>query len=320
MPRFTIAALISADTGLGASGWARGSQACSGTRPALDPKPTSVARTPPSAVAGDSRGQAGEPVASRPPPTAPAARPASRRNPTGSARHRTTPAARTSAAGARPARAAARPAPSTPTPPGTSSPSPRPAPAASSPRRSATPTARTRQVRAARVANRVDPDGNRDRPGHCDEEPAQRVERQPHADQRHQPADPNGSRSGEHRGDPDAPPATPEPGGEEPGQRDAAGPLRSAVGSRSVGARRRGWWSPAGHRSQRIDDLRGRGGHPGTSTSTGITSPTAPQPRMRRRTRHSCGHSRPRRSPPAGGGWPRTCCATAAPCCGSRPR
>lgn len=31
MPRLTIAALINADTGLGASGWARGSQACSGT-------------------------------------------------------------------------------------------------------------------------------------------------------------------------------------------------------------------------------------------------------------------------------------------------
>src|SRR5579859_1181152 len=42
MPRFTIAALISADTGLGASGWARGSHACSGTSPHLEPKPTSV--------------------------------------------------------------------------------------------------------------------------------------------------------------------------------------------------------------------------------------------------------------------------------------
>ncbi|CKU53532.1 Uncharacterised protein [Mycobacterium tuberculosis] len=51
MPRLTIAALINADTGLGASGWARGSQACSGTRPAFEPNPTSVsintaARTP----------------------------------------------------------------------------------------------------------------------------------------------------------------------------------------------------------------------------------------------------------------------------------
>ena len=42
MPRLTIAALISADTGLGASGWARGSQACNGTRPAFDPNPATV--------------------------------------------------------------------------------------------------------------------------------------------------------------------------------------------------------------------------------------------------------------------------------------
>ena len=42
MPRLTIAALISAETGLGASGCARGNQACSGTRPALEPNPTSV--------------------------------------------------------------------------------------------------------------------------------------------------------------------------------------------------------------------------------------------------------------------------------------
>ena len=40
----TIAALISADTGLGASGWARGNQACSGTSPALDPNPATVNR------------------------------------------------------------------------------------------------------------------------------------------------------------------------------------------------------------------------------------------------------------------------------------
>ena len=39
MPRFTIAPDISAETGLGASGCARGSQTCSGTAPAFDAKP-----------------------------------------------------------------------------------------------------------------------------------------------------------------------------------------------------------------------------------------------------------------------------------------
>lgn len=42
MPRLTIAALINADTGLGASGWARGSQACSGSSPAFEPNPARV--------------------------------------------------------------------------------------------------------------------------------------------------------------------------------------------------------------------------------------------------------------------------------------
>ncbi len=46
----TIAALMSAETGLGASGWARGSQACSGTRPALEPKPISARMKTPSRV------------------------------------------------------------------------------------------------------------------------------------------------------------------------------------------------------------------------------------------------------------------------------
>ena len=39
-----MAALISAETGLGASGWARGSQACMGTSPAFDPNPADVSR------------------------------------------------------------------------------------------------------------------------------------------------------------------------------------------------------------------------------------------------------------------------------------
>src|SRR5271166_4509782 len=41
-PRFTMAADIRADTGPGASGWARGSHTCRGTAPAFDPKPTSA--------------------------------------------------------------------------------------------------------------------------------------------------------------------------------------------------------------------------------------------------------------------------------------
>ena len=44
MPMLTIAALINAETGLGASGWARGNHACSGSRPAFDPKPMRVSR------------------------------------------------------------------------------------------------------------------------------------------------------------------------------------------------------------------------------------------------------------------------------------
>src|SRR5271166_2452411 len=39
-PRLTMAADIKADTGPGASGWARGNQTCKGTAPAFDPKPT----------------------------------------------------------------------------------------------------------------------------------------------------------------------------------------------------------------------------------------------------------------------------------------
>ena len=40
----TIAALINAETGLGASGCARGNHACSGSSPALDPNPVRVNR------------------------------------------------------------------------------------------------------------------------------------------------------------------------------------------------------------------------------------------------------------------------------------
>ena len=44
MAVFSITPLISADTGDGAAGCASGSQTCSGTRPALAPKPNSASR------------------------------------------------------------------------------------------------------------------------------------------------------------------------------------------------------------------------------------------------------------------------------------
>ena len=40
MATFVMTPLISAETWLGAAGWASGSQACSGTRPAFDPAPS----------------------------------------------------------------------------------------------------------------------------------------------------------------------------------------------------------------------------------------------------------------------------------------
>src|SRR5690606_32756622 len=52
-PMFTIAALISADTWLGASGWARGSHTCRGTMPALEANPAKVARNTALRTAGD---------------------------------------------------------------------------------------------------------------------------------------------------------------------------------------------------------------------------------------------------------------------------
>jgi hypothetical protein len=39
MPALTIAPLSTAEAGVGAAGWASGSQTCSGTSPALMPKP-----------------------------------------------------------------------------------------------------------------------------------------------------------------------------------------------------------------------------------------------------------------------------------------
>ena len=44
--------LISADTWLGAAGWASGSQTCSGTSPALEPAPSSASASTSAAVSG----------------------------------------------------------------------------------------------------------------------------------------------------------------------------------------------------------------------------------------------------------------------------
>src|SRR5260370_27943558 len=44
MPSFTMAPDISAETWLGASGWARGNHTWSGTTPALEPNPANAAR------------------------------------------------------------------------------------------------------------------------------------------------------------------------------------------------------------------------------------------------------------------------------------
>ena len=48
-----ITPLISADTWLGAAGWASGSQICSGTRPALEPAPNSARQKTSAAIAAD---------------------------------------------------------------------------------------------------------------------------------------------------------------------------------------------------------------------------------------------------------------------------
>ena len=52
------------------------------------------------------------------------------------------------------------------------------------------------------VADRVDADGYRDRPGERDEEPAERVEIQRHPEQREQPADMHRPRRAEHTDQP----------------------------------------------------------------------------------------------------------------------
>ncbi len=54
MAVFSITPLISAETGDGAAGCASGSQTCSGTIPALAPKPNSASRKATEAQNGDS--------------------------------------------------------------------------------------------------------------------------------------------------------------------------------------------------------------------------------------------------------------------------
>ena len=49
-----MAPLISAETWLGAAGWASGSQACSGTSPAFEPAPISVSSTTSTAASWES--------------------------------------------------------------------------------------------------------------------------------------------------------------------------------------------------------------------------------------------------------------------------
>src|ERR1035441_7658365 len=54
MPRFTMAPDMRAETGPGASGWARGSQTCSGTAPAFEEKPARASRNARERTAGES--------------------------------------------------------------------------------------------------------------------------------------------------------------------------------------------------------------------------------------------------------------------------
>ena len=96
MPRLTIAALISADTGLGASGCARGSQACSGTRPAFDPNPATVNTNTAIRAPSGTRRQGREPVGRHRPPTTPSARSGWPRTRAGSSPHTTAPPSATS--------------------------------------------------------------------------------------------------------------------------------------------------------------------------------------------------------------------------------
>ncbi len=53
MPVLIITPDMRADTWLGATGWARGSQTCSGITPALVPKPSSASRKTSVAAPGD---------------------------------------------------------------------------------------------------------------------------------------------------------------------------------------------------------------------------------------------------------------------------
>ena len=140
-PRLTIAADIRADTWLGASGCARGSQTCSGTRPAFDPNPASAStNTSRPACSATARWRRPGSPAKDSSPAAPASstRLEQDRDETrhGSSRRtrRPAPPHLRAARGARRAPAPARPAPSAPTAPGTWSRSRPPEPASGRPR------------------------------------------------------------------------------------------------------------------------------------------------------------------------------------------
>src|SRR5215831_16856678 len=79
MPSLTIAALINADTWLGASAWARGSHGCSGTAPAFEANPNRHNTNTVPLTAGDSAAELAR-MAGKSVPTAAAsqARPNSR--------------------------------------------------------------------------------------------------------------------------------------------------------------------------------------------------------------------------------------------------
>src|SRR5262249_50362606 len=71
---------LSADTWLGAAGWASGNHTCSGTSPALDPKPTAASKNTAVRSVGESAGLAARRVAKLPSPDAPTSRKAPSRN------------------------------------------------------------------------------------------------------------------------------------------------------------------------------------------------------------------------------------------------
>ncbi len=134
-----------------------------------------------------------------------------------------------------------------------------------------------------RVADGVHARRNRDRPGDRDEEPAQPVRRELQPRQRQQARQDEGKRPAGQRGDP----------GDEPRGARQRGPGSGGGRAQPPGQRQhrqrgqqrdgRGETEPGSHRVHRPVSSRsaatiasGRGGHPGTSASTGSMSRTAP--------------------------------------------